>query len=250
MPPASPADAEPSATPPPWTPQAPASSFSAPPKPAPPLRTARNRQEPYDVSSLLDQLYAGPADPEFEPALQLLRNGRFPDQPADRAAARQRMADRDWYIPVLLQYDSGHFEDTLEAIFRVAVVPDLGRPEVAEELARWAGEWPAPAPVIKALYAAAQGWAGASELLGPALELPLGRRWLAEHGIYSGPSAYAAATPRRLGLRAFGGQGPHAASGSHAQRTSADGRWHHNPVTLLALLCAVLIALLVLSWVY
>jgi hypothetical protein len=254
--PVSPADPKPPATPPPWAPQVPAVSFSAPPQPAPPLRTARNRQEPYGailpygVSRLLDQLHAGPTDPEFESALRLLRTGRFPDQPADRAAARRRIAERDWYIPVLLQYDSAHFDDTLEAIFRVAVVPDLGRPGVTEELARWAGERPAPPPVIKALYAATQGRAGASEALGAALELPLGRRWLAEHGIYSGPSAYAAAAVGGQGSGVASDRGSHAASGSYPRRTSSDARRHRDPVTLLTLFCAVLIALLVLSLVY
>ena len=226
-------------------------------KGAPPLRTAAaprpaawSRPEsaetspPYTVSSLLDQLYAGPEDPGFESALQFLWTGKFPDRPADRAVARRLIAERAWYIPVLLEYDRTHLDETLEAIFRFVVIPDLGRPEVAEELARWADEWAAPSPVIKALDAAAQSRADAPELLRQALEPPLGRRWLAEHGIYTGPSVYAAAAsaPRR--------QAAHAEGGPRSQWALLDGRFRGNPVTLLALFCAVLIALLVLSLVH
>jgi hypothetical protein len=235
---------EPSAAPP-WVPKGPAMPFSALPSPP---RTSANRQEPtgatmsHSVSSLLDQLYTGPAAPEFESALRLLRVGTFPDRPADRAVARQRIAERDWYLPVLLQYDSAHYDDTLEAIFRVAVIPDLGRPEVRKELARWAGESAAPPPVIKALNVAAQSWADAPELMRQALERPLGQRWLTEHGIYTRPSAYAAA--------AFRGQGAKVAGGSHPQRTLLDGRLRGDPVAMLALFCAVLFALLVLALVH
>jgi hypothetical protein len=125
------------------------------------------------MTSLLDQLSAGPGDPRFESAMQLLRDGKFPDRPADRAAARKLLAEREWYLPVLADYHDVHFGDTLEAIFRHVVIPDLGRPEVTEELSRWAA---APVPVIKALSAAAQSQAAAPEQMGQALEPPLGRR--------------------------------------------------------------------------
>ena len=192
------------------------------------------------MSSLLDQLYAGPEDPGFERALHLLRTGTFADRPGDRAGARRLFAERDWYLPVLRPFDSVHFYDTLEAIFRLAVIPDLGRPVVTEELARWAGEQAAPPPVIKALHAAAQSQAKGPELMREALEAPLGRRWLTEHGIYIDPSAYpaAAAAPHR---------GAHVADNPHSQRALLESRLRGDPVTLLGLFCAVLIALLVIS---
>jgi hypothetical protein len=197
------------------------------------------------VISLLDQLYAGPANPEFESALRFLRTGKFPDRPADRAVARQLIAERHWYIPVLLQYDSVHVDDTLEAIFMLAVIPDLGMPEVTEELARWAGERAAPPPVIKALNAAAQGWASGPELMRRALEPALGRRWLADHGIYyTRPAAHAAAASAPPSL------GAHAAGGPRSPWALLESRLRGDPTTLLALFCAVLIALLVLSLVH
>jgi hypothetical protein len=200
---------------------------------------------PYTVSGLISQLDAGPGHPGFEPALQSLRAGEFPDQPTDRAIARQLIADRDWYIPVLLQYDSAHIDDTLEVIFKAAVIPDLHRPEVAAELTRWAGERAAPPPVIKALNAAAQSQAGAPETMAQALELPLGRRWLTEHGIYTGPSGYAGSG--HVTAPAPRSQGTHASASHRSLWASLDGRLRGDPVTLLlAVFCVVLILLLAL----
>ena len=206
---------------------------------------------PLPVSGLISQLDAGPGDPGFLSALQFLRAGQFPDQPADRAIARQLIADRDWYIPVLLQYDSAHVDDTLEVIFKAAVIPDLHRPEVTAELAGWAGERAAPPPVIKALNAAAQGQADAPEMMTKALELPLGRRWLTEHGIYAAPSAYAAASgpaaSRQTTASAPRSQGTHPPPGHRSLWSSLDGRLRGDPVTLLlAGFCVILILLLAL----
>jgi hypothetical protein len=112
---------------------------------------------------------------------------------------------------------------------------------VTEELARWAGEQAAPPPVIQALHAAAQSRAKGPELMREALEAPLGRRWLVEHGIYIDPSAAYPAVgtaPRR---------GAHVAGSPHSQWASLESRLRGDPVTLLGLFCAVLIALLVIS---
>jgi hypothetical protein len=197
---------------------------------------------PYPVTSLVDQLYAGPADPDFEPALQALWDGNFPDLPADRATARQLVAERDWYLSTLLPYGLAHLHNTLEAVFRSAVIPDLNRPEVAEELAGWADERAAPPPVIAALNAAAQGRPGAPELMRQILEAPLASRWLSEHGIYPGPSAATAApAPRRPGA--------HAAR-PRSTDPAPEGRWHAEPITLVTLFCVVLLVLLVLALVH
>ena len=241
---------QPAATPP-WL----STSPSPPPATAPPSAAAGTRREqadmaaPSTVSGLISQLDAGPGHAGFESALQSLQGGQFPDQPADRAIARQLIADRDWYIPVLLQYDSAHVDDTLEVIFRAAVIPDLHRPEVTAELARWAGERAAPPSVIKALNAAAQSRAGAPEIMTQALELPLGRRWLTEHGIYTGPSEYTAS--RYAAGHATGpaprSQGAHAPASHRSLWASLDGRLRGDPVTLLlAVFCVVLILLLAL----
>lgn len=189
------------------------------------------------MTSLLDQLSAGPGDPRFESAVQILRDSKFPDRPADRAAARKLIAERDWYLSILVDYPDVHFDDTLEAIFRHAVIPDLGRPDVTEELSHWAA---APLPVIKALSGAARSRPSASEQMKQVLEPLLGRRWLTEHGIYTGSSGYAASARR--------GQGAHAASGPRSQWTDLlDGVLHGDPVSLLGVFCVVLIVLLVLS---
>ncbi len=235
---------------------APRPTTTASPSPAvasrPPTTGSRREQAgaaaPHTVSGLVNQLYHGPGDPGFESALQFLRAGKFLDRPSDRAVARQLITNRDWYIPVLLQYDRLHVDDTLEVIFRAAVIPDLHRPEVAEELARWAGERAAPSPVIKALNAAAQSQADAPELMRQALEPSLGRRWLTEHGIYTGPSGYAASgRPAAQTLRS---QGTHAVASDRSPWASLDGKLRGDPLTLLAVFCAVLIVLLVLSLMY
>ena len=245
-----------SASRPPATPPWLSTTPSPPPTTASPSSAAGGRREqadmatPYTVSGLISQLDAGPGDPGFQSALQFLQVGQFPDQPADRAIARQLIADRDWYIPVLLQYDSAHVDDTLEVIFRAAVIPDLHRPEVTAELARWAGERTAPPPVIKALNAAAQGQADGPEMMARAVELPLGRRWLTEHGIYTGPSGYTPAghaAPGRVTAPAPRGQGTQAPASHRSLWASLDGRLRGDPVTLLlAVFCVILILLLAL----
>jgi hypothetical protein len=245
-----------SASRPPATPPWLSTTPSLPPTAASPSSAAGGRREqadmatPHTVSGLISQLDAGPGDPGFQSALQFLRVGPVPDQPADRAIARQLIADRDWYIPVLLQYDSAHVDDTLEVIFRAAVIPDLHRPEVTAELARWAGERTAPPPVIKALNAAAQGQADGPEMMARALELPLGRRWLTEHGIYTGPSGYTPAghaAPGRVTAPAPRSQGTQAPASHRSLWASLDGRLRGDPVTLLlAVFCVILILLLAL----
>ncbi len=225
-------------------------------EPAPPLLAGMSRPRQTGaaprnpVSSLLDQLDEGPADPRFESALQSLWTGSFPDLPADRNAARKRMPERGWYIRALTQHDSAHFEAALEKIFERVVVPDLGSPEVTEELARWASIQDTPPSVFRALNAAAQSWPGWPDLMEQILLPAAGRRWFIEHEIYIGPTyATPAQRQRPYGAQA-GARGARAARGHRQERGLLDHGLFDNPVTLLSLFCAVLIALLVLSLVH
>jgi hypothetical protein len=214
----------------------------------------------HPLSGLLRELYAGPADPAFESALRELRIGQFPDLPDDRAVARRMMAEHDWYVPVLVHDGTGSVDETLAAIFRHCVIPDLGDPEVADEIAGWAEEQSAPPIVIKALRSAARARAGAPDMMDKVTEAPLGRRWLAEQGIdprvrsvaepvsprLAGPSAPAVSPAAAAGR----GQHERAAHDSGEGQNLLDALAHSDPTRMLALFCVVLIGLLVLSLVH
>ena len=221
---------------------------------APPLSTGANRLPRIgtpprsSLSSVLDQLNEGSADSGFESAWESLWTGNFADLPAERHTARRRLPERGWYIPALRQHDGAHFEETLVRIFEHAVVPDLGHPEVTEELARWASLPGTPPSVFRALNAAAQTWPGWPELLDQILVPTVGRRWLAEHEVYVG-SEYAAAVqgqrPPSPGVRARS-----KTDGRRKKGGLLDRRLFGDPVTLLSLFCAVLFTLLVLELVH
>jgi hypothetical protein len=131
---------------------------------------------------LLAQLYAGPGHPSFAAARQILRDRHRSFPPEDRAAARELMAERGWYLPALTSDDHWHVEDTLERIFLFSIIPDLGVAGVSDELASWIIEYAAPAAVIQALLAAARHQGGAApELMERALAPALNQRWLTEH---------------------------------------------------------------------
>ena len=224
---------------------------ATPPLPTGMDRPRQTRGTPRStVSGLLDQLNEGPANPRFESALQFLWTGSFPDLPADRDAARRQMPEHGWYISALMQHDAAHFEATLEKIFQHAVVPDLGSPEVTEELALWASIQDTPPSMFRALNAAAQSWPGWPDLVGQILVPAAGRRWLTEHEIYVEPAYATAAQGRRPYGAQAAARGAHAPDGRRQERSLHDGGLFGNPVALLFLFCAVLMALLVLSLVH
>jgi hypothetical protein len=173
----------------------PAASPSEPRQEAPRLFTGDERHGPATETSasatltaLLALLSAGPASQGFEPALQALRAENFQTGPDERASARKLLCERGWYVDVLGQYDQARFEDILVMIFWHTVIPDLAHPQVGHEIAGWASERAAPATVIRALYAAAEGTAGAQPM-GQALGPVLAWRWLTDHGINVSPIA-------------------------------------------------------------
>jgi hypothetical protein len=169
------------------------------------------------------------------------------------------IAEHDWYVPVLVHDSTGSVDETLAAIFRHCVIPDLGDPEIADEIAGWAEVRCAPPIVIKALRSAAQARTGAPDLMGKITEASLGRRWLAEQGIdprvrsaaepvpprLAGPSA-PAVSPAAVGR----GQHERAAHDSGERQNLLDVLVHSDPTRMLALFCVVLIGLLVLSLVH
>jgi hypothetical protein len=241
-------DLPPSDTPPSWAPNSPGPALGAPDRAseeAPPLRTGPGHSQAagrrYTLVDLLNQLRAGPGDREAESAVQLLRSGRFTSYPGERAEARHLMAQHKWYLPVLEHYDRADPGSLLQTILSYAVIPDLGKSEVTEQLANWVEEREAQPSVIKALNAAAQDRAGAPERMGQALERPLGRRWMAEHGIHPGPRT---STDPISGPRS---RGTHAIGGTHSRWAVLEGKLPGDPVTLLALFSIVLVVLLILS---
>ena len=155
-------------------------------RPAGPGRHGRD-QPPRQLSvlDLLDYLQDGPAERWFAEACELLLDWTDPPPAVERAAARDRMPERGWYIPVLLDDDPWDIDPILEAIFRLTVVPDLNSPAVTWELAQWALS--CPTGVIRALSAAAaHQQAGQAEgHMAEALAPALAKRWLTEHGIYA-----------------------------------------------------------------
>jgi hypothetical protein len=153
-------------------------------------RRRRGQASEESMADLLDRLGAGPDSPGFAQAVDALRGAPPASRPADRAAARESMARRDWYIPALVSYDPWHVEELLLSVFMLTVIPDLAEDAVRAEVADWAFHRDAPAAVIRALTAAAhQAGSAQSSALAHALTPALYRRWLAEHAIYVGPVA-------------------------------------------------------------
>jgi hypothetical protein len=240
-----------------WLNPAPAASLAVAgrdPQDAPPLRESEGRHasrplgeasRPASLARLLDQLYAGPAEPGFDVARQFLHTAHQPPPQPDRAHARESMPERGWYIPSLMSDDPWHIEDTLEVIFRLTVIPDLSVPGVTEELARWTNECRAPVPVIKALSAAA--WHQDSETyesMQLALEPAIFRRWLRENGIYAGPGAHAGAAPPERRAASSGNRAPD----SNLLVRIFGGRLESEAIALiLSVICALLTVLLVLA---
>jgi hypothetical protein len=205
---------------------------------------------PTRLTGLLDQLYAGPADLGFKAAQQDLRDARQLPPAADRAAARQSMPERRWYIQSLVSDDPWHIEDTLEAIFRLTVIPDLSAPGVAGELARWTDECWAPVSVIKALIAAASHWDDeAYEAMQEVLKSAIFQRWLTENDIYTEPDAHAAAVPSRdiaAPSRSFAPA--HARGGSNPLLRIFGGKLESEVIaSILSVICAFLTVLLMLA---
>jgi len=204
-------------------------------QPFPPARYRRaRRDEPLTLTALLDRLHAGPSDPGFAAARDFLCRERPNCPPDARAKARSMMPGRRWYVPELILDDRWHVEDTLEAIFRITVIPDLGKAEVGVQLTRWAQD--SPAEVIRGLSAAAHhDGANAVHLLQEALQPALCQRWLAEHSIHTDLVAAAAG----------------ALPPQHTRKRRP--RWqifettpHSGPIaSILAWVCLVLILLLV-----
>jgi hypothetical protein len=158
----------------------------------PPRHVLRPSEQATDrpgaLTSLLRRLDTGPGA-DFDAALHAITEGHLPSTGPDRAAARQLLADRGWFLLPLLQRDPWHYTEVLEVIFRCTVVPDLGDQEVTAELARWVDDYAAPHEVIVALDAAAQRAGYATLELMSALLLSLGRRWMTEHGMRAAPQA-------------------------------------------------------------
>lgn len=154
---------------------------------APPRDHEQATDRPGALTSLLLRLDSGPG-PDFDAALRAIVDGHFPSS-TDRAAARQLLVGRGWFLLPLLQRDARHYMESLEVIFRRAVIPDLDDQEVIAELSRWADDYAAPHEVIVALDAAAQRAGYTAPELMSAMLPSLGRRWMIEHGVRAGLQA-------------------------------------------------------------
>lgn len=137
------------------------------------------------VLDLLHRMFQNPEDPAFREAVTVLRRGDAPlPDPGERARARSALARRGWYLPILLRHDPQCVNPVLTTLFWLTVIPDLQVQGVADDVARWAGEFEAPPAVIRALVtAAAREGADCSRLLEDVLRGALSWRWLGEHGI-------------------------------------------------------------------
>lgn len=176
------------------------SRAAEPSRETPPERGGHARQpgpgEQDLVSQVLGWLGRHPDAQRFPAALRQLSAGP-PPPPEARATARDAMPGHEWYIPVLAAFDPRRVEETLVAIFRQIVIPDLGESRVRAEMGVWASEYNAPTTVIRALIAAADRAgdvhsSGLEDVLKPALY----RRWLTDHAVYAGPIAHGASMPR------------------------------------------------------
>ena len=202
---------------------------------------------PGRLAWLLDQLYAGPDDAGFGPAQQALLTESVLASPGDRALARDSMPERRWYIQPLVSDDPWYIENTLEALFRLTVLPDLATPGVAEELARWTDELRAPVPVVKALSAAAYHWnEEARESMRRGLEPAIYKRWLSEKGVYVEPPVRMVTTWGRS-APAGSRRAAHAHDDANLLLRISGGKLESEVIaSILAVICAFLTVLLVL----
>ena len=88
---------------------------------------------PLSLLDALDCLHAGPLSPGFAEAKAFVRQADVPDS-AERDQARRQMRARHWYLQPLILDDRWHATDTLEAIVRLAVIPDLTERKVCKLL--------------------------------------------------------------------------------------------------------------------
>jgi hypothetical protein len=179
----------------------------------------------------------------FRAALESLRGDNPIHQQPHRDRARESMVDRRWYLGILHRCDPQHADETLATIFRLVVIPDLDRPEVADQIRYWAGQAGAPAAVIKALNAAAWTQPAKAALMRQILAPPLAWRWQKDAGIAVEPAPYgdvhvpaaSADVPARS-------QGAHRAGSALPLVESIMG----DPIrALLAAICLVLVVLLI-----
>jgi hypothetical protein len=214
---------------------------------APPLQIGLDRQDVtaarqnYTIVDILNRLWTDRQDQEFEAAVHSLLSQEFTYQPDERTEARWMIERNQWYLPALEIYDGADPSELLQAMFRATVIPDLGKAEVAQQLAEWAETRKAPPEVIKALNAAAQGQGGAPGRMSQALERPLGRRWMTENGIRARSPGYSDQVSGRHGADVY------KPDDYRPPQTFLQGKRPSDPVALLTVFCLVLIVLLVLA---
>ena len=139
----------------------------------------------WGILRVLDQLSLGPDEAGFPNAVDILRRRRQPiPEPEDRVEARGLLPAHGWYLPVLTRYDPRCVDGVLATLFELTVTPDLHIQAVADDVARWAGDYEAPPAIIRALaVAASRHGGGCPALLHSALRPALSWRWLGEHGV-------------------------------------------------------------------
>jgi hypothetical protein len=142
-----------------------------------------HRSEQWTLTAVLDSFHHGPKHIGFAAASKVLRDGRLTPPEPERAKARNMMPGEDWYLPALIEADRWHVEDMLEALFALAVIPDLNLLEVRLQLGGWVAA--CPPEVIRALSAAADHKGGrTASSLEQVLRPMLYKRWLREHSIH------------------------------------------------------------------
>ena len=141
------------------------------------------QQSPLTLFEALDRLHAGPADPGFDQAKAFVQHADVPADFAERDQVRRHMQARHWYVESLVLDDRWHAAETLEAIVRIVVIPDLTDAKVCRLLENWAGD--APVELIRALTAAAYHSGKRTVMrLETALQYGIYKRWLKERGVH------------------------------------------------------------------
>jgi hypothetical protein len=103
-------------------------------------RPATRRPLRGPVDHLLAQLVATSNGPDFD---WILKSVLYPvdlPQRAERHQASRIMQERHWYIPELIKYRYHHCDETLAGIFRVVLLPDLGKVQVDRQVVQWVKE--------------------------------------------------------------------------------------------------------------
>lgn len=134
---------------------------------------------PLPMAELISRLASACDAHEFASLLGEAIAAPLPPDEADRRRARGTFGDSNCLVPVFRRHRYDTDEDALARIVCLIVIPDLGQPQVRDEIADWAGR--GESAVVAALLSAAR-YAGADALsvMREILQPVLTELWLAD----------------------------------------------------------------------